>query len=125
MTALDTQHAADPLSAGANVICGTTIHGSLRVQGSADGSPWNIGSGGANSVQGCVTIPGETDVPGTVGRTVAATLALTLGAAPTFGEFTPGVEKTYTTTSSADVISTTGRQPDHTSGPPPPAGRRR
>ena len=35
---------------------------------------------------------GQTDTPGTVGGTVPATLALTLGAPATFGAFTPGVD---------------------------------
>jgi hypothetical protein len=39
---------------------------------------------------------GRTDVPGTVGGTVAATLALTMGAPANFGAFTPGLAKEYT-----------------------------
>jgi hypothetical protein len=45
---------------------------------------------------------------GTVGGTVPATLALTLGAPASFGPFTPGVEHTYTATTTADVVSTAG-----------------
>ena len=37
-----------------------------------------------------------------------ATLALTLGAPATFGAFTPGVAKTYTASTTANVISTAG-----------------
>jgi predicted alpha-1,2-mannosidase len=44
----------------------------------------------------------------TVGGTVPATLSLTLGSAPSFGAFTPGVAKTYDATTTADVISTAG-----------------
>ena len=36
------------------------------------------------------------DTPGTVGGTVPATLALTLGTPATFGAFTPGVARDYT-----------------------------
>ena len=43
-----------------------------------------------------------------VGGTVPATLALTLGTPASFGAFTPGVEKEYTATSTANVISTAG-----------------
>jgi beta-glucosidase len=43
-----------------------------------------------------------------VGGTVPATLSLTLGAPATFGTFTPGVDKTYTTSTTADVLSTAG-----------------
>ena len=45
---------------------------------------------------------------GPVGGTVPATLALTLGAPATFGAFTPGVDRTYTASTSANVISTAG-----------------
>ena len=40
--------------------------------------------------------------------TVPATLSLSLGPPPAFGAFVPGVAKTYTATSSANVISTAG-----------------
>ena len=41
----------------------------------------------------------QQDVLGDVGGSVPATLSLTLGAPATFGAFTPGVEKTYTASS--------------------------
>jgi hypothetical protein len=47
-------------------------------------------------------------VHGGVGGTVPATLSLTLGGNATFGTFTPGVEHTYTASTTADVISTGG-----------------
>ena len=47
-------------------------------------------------------------VEGGVAGTVPATLSLTLGAPATFGTFTPGVEKDYTATTDANVISTAG-----------------
>jgi amidase len=43
-----------------------------------------------------------------VGGTVPATLSLTLGPAASFGAFVPGVDKTYTASTTADVISTAG-----------------
>jgi hypothetical protein len=43
---------------------------------------------------------------GGVGGSVGATLSLTLGSAASFGAFTPGVDKTYTAQTSANVIST-------------------
>ena len=46
--------------------------------------------------------------PGTIGGTVPATLNLTLGAPATFGAFTPGIDKEYTATTTASVISTAG-----------------
>jgi hypothetical protein len=49
-----------------------------------------------------------TDTAGGVGGSVPATLALTLGPQANFGAFTPGVTKDYTTTTSANVISTAG-----------------
>jgi hypothetical protein len=54
------------------------------------------------------TIGAVTDTPGSVGGTVPATLALTLGTPPTFGAFTPGVSKDYTATMTANVLSTAG-----------------
>ena len=45
---------------------------------------------------------------GDVGGTVPATLALTLGAAASFGPFTPGVAKDYTAATTATVTSTAG-----------------
>src|SRR4051812_19555813 len=45
---------------------------------------------------------------GDIGGTVPATLALTLGSAPAFGAFTPGVAKDYVTTATATVTSTAG-----------------
>jgi fructan beta-fructosidase len=50
----------------------------------------------------------ETTTPGGVGGTVPATLSLTLGPAPSFGAFQPGVARTYTTSTTANVISTAG-----------------
>ncbi len=43
-----------------------------------------------------------------VGGTVPATLSLTLGTPAAFGAFTPGVTRTYTAASTANVISTAG-----------------
>src|SRR5262245_19279944 len=48
------------------------------------------------------------DAPGGVGGTVPATLSLTLGAPAAFGAFTPGVARTYSAQTSANVISTAG-----------------
>ena len=45
---------------------------------------------------------------GTVGGTVPATLALTLGAPAQFGAFTPGVAREYTASTTATVVSTAG-----------------
>jgi hypothetical protein len=43
-----------------------------------------------------------------VGGTVPATLSLTLGAPASFGSFTPGLDKTYESSTTANVISTAG-----------------
>ncbi len=50
----------------------------------------------------------KTDTPGGAGGTVPATLALTLGTPATFAPFTPGVARTYTAQTTANVISTAG-----------------
>jgi glyoxylase-like metal-dependent hydrolase (beta-lactamase superfamily II) len=65
-------------------------------------------TGAADIVASIALSYAETGAEGTVGGSVPATLSLTLGAPATFGAFTPGVDKTYETTSSATVISTAG-----------------
>ena len=50
----------------------------------------------------------EVSAPGTAGGSVASTLALSLGTGASFGPFTPGVAKTYTASTTANVISTAG-----------------
>jgi hypothetical protein len=50
----------------------------------------------------------RTSAAGAAGGTVPATLSLTMGAAASFGSFTPGVDKTYTASTIADVTSTAG-----------------
>ncbi|MBE2317907.1 hypothetical protein DVA67_018135 [Solirubrobacter sp. CPCC 204708] len=52
--------------------------------------------------------PNETAVAGDVGGTVPATLSLALGTPAPLDPFVPGVEKEYTTTAKATVISTAG-----------------
>jgi hypothetical protein len=51
---------------------------------------------------------GNVAVDAPVGGTVPATLALTLGAPASFGAFTAGVDKDYTASTTANVISTAG-----------------
>ncbi|HEX6022766.1 MAG TPA: M1 family aminopeptidase, partial [Solirubrobacter sp.] len=50
----------------------------------------------------------STSVDGTVDGTVPATLSLSLGAAPDFGQFLPGVGQNYTASTIATVISSAG-----------------
>ncbi|WP_169542312.1 glycerophosphodiester phosphodiesterase [Solirubrobacter soli] len=52
-----------------------------------------------------------------VGGTVGATLSLTLGAPASFGAFTPGVDKDYTASTTATVISSAGDATLTTSDP--------
>jgi glycerophosphoryl diester phosphodiesterase len=54
---------------------------------------------------------------GGVGGAVPATLSLTLGAPASFGAFTPGVEKDYTASTTATVISSAGDATLTTSDP--------
>ena len=56
-------------------------------------------------------------VAGGAGGTVPATLALTMGAPASFGAFTPGVDKTYATATTATVTSTAGEAALNVSGP--------
>ena len=60
------------------------------------------------TVTGPVQDSDSVSAPGTVGGTVPATLALSLGAPATFGAFTPGVTQEYTAQSTAKVTSTAG-----------------
>jgi PKD repeat protein len=55
------------------------------------------------------------------GASVPATLSLSLGAAAGFGAFTPGVAKTYTASTTANVISTAGDAALSVSDPSPTA----
>ena len=57
---------------------------------------------------GSTTFVHGTSTTGTVGGSVPATLALTLGSVPSFGAFTPGVAHDYTTSTTATVTSTAG-----------------
>jgi glycerophosphoryl diester phosphodiesterase len=50
----------------------------------------------------------QQDVPAGAGGTVAPTLGLTMGVAPSFGAFVPGVAKVYTAATTASVVSTAG-----------------
>ncbi len=59
LVAYDTSDAADPRSAGANVVCGTKIKGNVVVQGSNRSSPWNIGLCGGNSIAGHLSFSGN------------------------------------------------------------------
>jgi aminopeptidase N len=49
-----------------------------------------------------------TNTNGSVGGTVPATLALSMGAPVSFSPFTPGVAKTYSASTTANVLSTAG-----------------
>ena len=57
---------------------------------------------------GSRTFEWRTDVEGSVGGTVPATLSLTLGAPASFGAFAPGVASTYSASTTATVISSAG-----------------
>ena len=57
---------------------------------------------------GAAVLASATADTGTVGGTVPATLSLSLGPAASFGAFTPGVDRTYTASTTANVISTAG-----------------
>jgi hypothetical protein len=54
-----------------------------------------------------VALP-STSTPGSVSGTVPATLSLSLGAPAPFSTFTPGVDRSYETSTTATVISTAG-----------------
>jgi hypothetical protein len=65
------------------------------------------GNASAASAPVAITVPlNSTSTGTTVGGSTPATLALTLGAPATFGAFTPGIDKTYTASTTANVVST-------------------
>jgi hypothetical protein len=64
------------------------------------------GNPSAASAPVTVTVPlTSTSTTGSVGGSTPATLGLTLSGPASFGAFTPGVDKTYTTSTTANVIS--------------------
>jgi amidase len=85
------------------------------IEGSAFYHPYacNAGEVGTPLAAG----PTGTAVDGDVGGTVPATLSLSLGAPATFGAFTPGVDKTYSASTTGNVISTAGDASLSVSGP--------
>jgi hypothetical protein len=67
------------------------------------------GNPSAASAPVTITVPaGSTSTTGTVSGTAPPTLALSLGAPASFGAFTAGVDRTYTASTTADVVSTAG-----------------
>jgi hypothetical protein len=78
---------------------GDTIHAILEVKDS--------GTPALTRYQRVVVTVGE-PVPGGVGGTVPATLSLMLGAPAAFSSFTPGVERVYEASTTANVISSAG-----------------
>ncbi len=85
----------------------------LRIPPSQENpSLWRCVPGNAYVVTRGSCAPGEPAnadaIATTVGGTVPATLSLTLGPAASFGAFTPGVDKEYTASTTANVISTAG-----------------
>jgi hypothetical protein len=76
----------------------------LKFDGTVAGTPDGVCWGGCDGAK--VTYTGTAD--GGVGGSVSATLSLTLGPAASFGNFTPGLDKTYDASSTANVISTAG-----------------
>jgi hypothetical protein len=65
-------------------------------------------TGAADIVASVVLGYAETTAQGAAGGAVPATLALTLAGPATFGPFSPGVDKEYTASTSANVVSTAG-----------------
>jgi hypothetical protein len=65
-------------------------------------------AGNVTVLERSYTVLTATNVGGGVSGTVPATLALTLGPAIQLGQFTPGVTRTYTASTTANVISSAG-----------------
>ena len=89
----------------------TDAAGKLEVRVPHVTCDFQVGNGVAKgvAVAGDVNLPVvATSVDGSAGGTVPATLSLTLGQPATFGAFTPGLTRTYESSTSANVISTAG-----------------
>jgi hypothetical protein len=74
-----------------------------------------VSNGNASAVVEDLAVAGDKALPvsltsaeGGAGGSVPATLALTLGTPASFGPFTPGITKTYESSTTANVISTAG-----------------
>jgi X-Pro dipeptidyl-peptidase len=67
-----------------------------------------VGGHDALVAAGALADAASTSTTQTVGGSVPATLSLTLGATAGFGAFTPGVDKDYTASTTANVISSAG-----------------
>ncbi|HEX6022687.1 MAG TPA: hypothetical protein VFZ00_11875 [Solirubrobacter sp.] len=63
---------------------------------------------GTETTKSVTYVVNSTDQESTPGATVEATLAFSLGTAPTFGALTPGVANTYNASTTATVVSTAG-----------------
>jgi hypothetical protein len=67
--------AADPLSAGDDVLCNTTVKGNVAIAGSSASVPWLIGLCGGNKISGSITFVGNSATGSTIsGNTIAGTL---------------------------------------------------
>jgi hypothetical protein len=91
-----------------NVKATVAIPGGGRYVGVGEGAPRATGDGTFTVGSGDTHFSPGAAVTGGVGGTVPPTLALTLGSSPSFGAFTPGLDQTYTATTTADVVSTAG-----------------
>jgi hypothetical protein len=80
----------------------------LDVQLSADGKWLYAATFGRSILRLPLTTSATTGAGQGPGGSVPATLSLSLGGPATFGAFTPGVDKTYQASTTANVISTAG-----------------
>jgi subtilase-type serine protease len=93
-----------PAGTALTLVSGRSVTGTFA--GLPEGS--SIQAGGNTFVVSYRNDAATLIIPTSVGGTVPATLALTLGAQPGFGTFTPGVDRTYAASTTADVVSTAG-----------------
>jgi hypothetical protein len=90
------------------ILSGSTVYGLTCTGNSAEVSDFGAPNTFKGSQSGGGACQGDVSTDGTVGGSVPATLALTLGPAANFGPLTAGVGKDYTAQTSANVISTAG-----------------
>lgn len=76
LQAVGTTQAADPLSAGADVLCATTVKGNVSISRSGGSVPWDIGLCGGNTIGGDVLFTANASPASSIsGNTVARDLS--------------------------------------------------
>jgi hypothetical protein len=86
ITSTGTVKAADPLSAGSDMICSTTVKGTVSILLSGKTVPWNLGQCGGDTIGGNVTFAGNAAAGNSItGTSVAGNLSCVADGSVTTG----------------------------------------